>query len=160
MYRQGVSVLIVNDKNEILLVNLTSFEHHFFAIPGGGIDGEESLEDAVYREVKEEIGIRKELLQMIGKTANSTRFDFKTGPRVMHGVEYVGQERHFFLVKFLGQDSDIKLAEDEVRKYVWSSYEDMSKYLQFEGQLETTQEMLKELAPEIAVETEPVAAAA
>jgi 8-oxo-dGTP pyrophosphatase MutT (NUDIX family) len=148
MYRQGVSVLILNDKQEILLVNLTSFEHYFFAIPGGGIDGEESLEDTVYREVKEELGIDKELLQMVGRAENSSRFNFKTSPRVMHGVEYVGQERHFFLVKFLGQDSDIKLAEDEVRKYVWSNYQDLDKYLLFEGQLEITQQMLKELAPE------------
>lgn len=63
----------------------------------------------------------------------------------MHGVEYVGQERQFFLVKFLGSDSEIKLAEDEVRKYVWSSYEDLGKYLLFEGQLESTQTMLAEL---------------
>jgi hypothetical protein len=67
----------------------------------------------------------------------------------MHGVEYIGQERTFFLVKFLGENQDIKLAEDEVRKYIWADYDDLNKYLLFEGQLESTQEKLKELLYEV-----------
>jgi hypothetical protein len=48
-------------------------------------------------------------------------------------------------VKFSGSDKDIAIDEKEVRRYVWSSYDDLHKYLLFEGQLETTQEMIKEL---------------
>jgi ADP-ribose pyrophosphatase YjhB (NUDIX family) len=53
MYRKGVSALIVNENNEFLLVNLESFEEKYFAVPGGGIERGETLENAVYREMRE-----------------------------------------------------------------------------------------------------------
>lgn len=71
MFRKGVSALIINNKQEFLLVNLESFEPHFFAIPGGGLENNESLEDTVYREIEEETRINKksllDLLEMIMK---------------------------------------------------------------------------------------------
>ncbi|MDZ4205732.1 MAG: NUDIX hydrolase, partial [Patescibacteria group bacterium] len=67
MYRKGVSAIIINKKNELLLVNLESFEDKYFAIPGGGIESKESLEDAVYRELNEELGIKEKNLQIVGQ---------------------------------------------------------------------------------------------
>ena len=64
LFRKGVSALIINDKNEFLLVNLESFETRFFSIPGGGIEEKETLEDAAYREIKEELGIVKQSLEL------------------------------------------------------------------------------------------------
>lgn len=44
MYRKGVSSLIINSKQEFLLVNLQSFKEIYFAIPGGGLEeGEDEL---------------------------------------------------------------------------------------------------------------------
>ncbi len=67
----------------------------------------------------------------------------------MHGKTYIGQDRHYYLVKFHGNESDIKINTTEVRKYLWANYTDLSKYLLFEEQLETTQSLIKELCPEI-----------
>lgn len=53
MHRKGVSALIINQNQEFLLVNLNSFEDKYFAIPGGGQEDGESLEDTVYREILE-----------------------------------------------------------------------------------------------------------
>lgn len=36
MFRKGVSALIINKKQEFLLVNLQSFKTHFFATPEVG----------------------------------------------------------------------------------------------------------------------------
>ena len=47
MYRKGVSALIINKNKEFLLVNLESFREEFFAVPGGGIEQRETLENAV-----------------------------------------------------------------------------------------------------------------
>lgn len=146
MYRQGVSALIINNKNEVLLVNLTTFEEKYYAIPGGGLEDGEAPDEAIFREIKEELGIDRLLLKIISKSEKPTKFDFKSGSRIMHGKEYVGQERLFFLVKFLGSDSDIQLAKDEVRNYIWSSRENLSKYLLFESQHETTMTALEHLS--------------
>ena len=148
-YRKGISAIIINSQRKILLVNLTSFEHHFYAIPGGGIDEGETLEEAVYREIQEELGIDPEYLNIEKKATSSVKFDFKSGPLVRNGIKYKGQERRFFLVRFMGEDKDIHPNPEEVRKYTWSTYTDLRIYLLFAGQLQTTQEMIRELCPEI-----------
>ena len=51
MYRKGVSSLIINEKQEFLIVNLISFEEKYFAIPGGGSEINETLEETTYREI-------------------------------------------------------------------------------------------------------------
>ena len=77
-FRKGVSALIMNTNHEFLLVNLKSFETKFYAIPGGGKENEETLEDAVYREIKEELNISKESLSLVGFCKDSIKLMFKT----------------------------------------------------------------------------------
>ncbi len=149
MYREGVSTLIINKTNQILLVNLTSFEEQFYSIPGGGIEKGEDKIDAVYREIREEFGIDKKQLEIIDKSTTPVQFDFKTGPRIMHGAEYVGQERFFFLLKFIGEDNYIRIDESEVRKYLWADFSELDKYLLFEGQLDSVKKTLKSLLPKV-----------
>jgi len=148
MYRKGVSALIVNNKNEFLVVNLVSFEDKFFAIPGGGVEEGESLEDAVYREIQEELGILKESLEYLGKSKSPLIFKFKTIKMNRDGKEYEGSERYFFGFKFTGDDSKIKLQESEVSFYKWSSFLDLDKYLLFDDQLKETSEKILEIFPE------------
>ena len=147
LFRKGVSALIMNDKNEFLLVNLETFKTHFFAIPGGGLDGNESTEDAVYREIQEELGIARQSLELVGVCNESLKLLFKTKKLQRNGVEYDGSERYFFGFKFTGSDSEIKLQEDEIRSYKWVSYENLKGYLLFDDQLKDTQEKILELFP-------------
>lgn len=147
MYRKGVSAFILNQHNELLLVNLISFEEKYFAIPGGGVEEGESLEDAVYREIQEELGINKDSLELIGKGNTPLQFSFKA-PKIKEGVEYIGSERHFFCFKFTGDDGQIKLQEEEVRMFKWVSKDELNMYLLFERQLEDTLDKLIEIFPQ------------
>ncbi len=149
MYRKGVSALITNSKNEFLLVNLISFEEKYFAIPGGGVEDGESLEDAVYREIKEELGIDRSFLELIGASNESLKITFKTPKINKLGITYLGSERFFFAFKFTGSDNEIKLDEDEVRFYKWVSFPYLNKYLLFDNQLEDTVNKIKELFGEL-----------
>lgn len=144
MFRKGVSALIINSNQEFLLVNLQSFKTHFFAIPGGGLEDDESLEDAVYREVEEEIGIYKDSLEFIGESKQPVQFKFNLN---REGKEYEGSERYFFGFRFIGNDDEIKLQESEVRAYRWVSFEDLKDCLLFDNQLEETTEKIIELFP-------------
>lgn len=147
MYRKGVSALIINKNNEFLLVNLNSFEERFYAVLGGGVEEGESLEDAVYREVKEELGIDAKSLELVGKSENPLRYNFKT-PKIRNGIELVGSERYFFGFKFIGDESEIVLQEEEVRAYKWVSFDDLGKYLLFDDQLGETVEKIIEIFPQ------------
>ena len=143
MYRTGVSALIKNNKDEFLLVNLHSFEEKYFAIPGGGLDGGESLEDAVYREIKEELNIDEDQLNYIGKSDKPLRFDFKVIKFSRNGKEYKGSEKYFFGFEFLGDE--IVLPDNEVRNFKWVSFDDLDKYLLFDGQLGDTVGKIREI---------------
>lgn len=145
MYRKGVAALIVNKNLEFLLVNLISFEEKYFAIPGGGSDPNESLEDTVYREIKEELGIEKESLELVGKSENPLQFKFAEIKLCRSGIEYEGSEKNFFGFKFIGDDSEIKVQEDEVRSYKWVPFSELKNYLLFDKQLEDTEEKIREI---------------
>lgn len=147
MFRKGVSAIIINNKNEFLLVNLESFEDKYFAIPGGGVEQEETLEKAVYREIDEELGIKKKDLQIVGQSDIPLRFKFKVIKLNRDGVEYEGSERYFFGFKFIGDESGIKLQEGEIRFHKWVSYENLKDYLLFDNQLVETTEKILELFP-------------
>ena len=140
MYRKGVSALIINKNQEFLLVNLTGFEERYFTIPGGGIEEGESLEDAVYREINEELGISKELLESIGRSGEPLQTTFKEPKK-----QYTGSERYFFGFRFTGNDSDIVPQPEEVRRYKWAPINELDKYLLFDNQLADTMTKIKEI---------------
>jgi len=67
----GCGALIVNDKNETLLLKRTSKTRNragFWSKPGGGVEFGEKVEDAVKREIKEELGVEIELVKFLGFT--------------------------------------------------------------------------------------------
>jgi len=145
MYRKGVSALIINRNQEFLLVNLVSFEDKYFAIPGGGAEEGETLEDASYREIEEELGIEKKSLEYIGKGDTPLFFKFKEITMNRNGKEYEGSERHFFGFSFIGSNDEIRLQENEVRSYKWVPFNELGKYLLFDDQLEETSEKIREI---------------
>ena len=149
LFRKGVSALIINNKNEFLLVNLESFENHFFAIPGGGVERRETLKDAVYRELDEELGIKQKHLQTIGQSNNPVRFKFKVIKMNRDGIEYGGSERYFFGFRFIGSEKDITPNPREVRSCKWIKKNELKDYLLFDNQLEETLEKIKEIFPDL-----------
>ena len=62
--------VILNDKNEVLLLHLVGddiFGHRdLYETPGGGIKPNETLEESLLREIKEETGIETEIIKPIG----------------------------------------------------------------------------------------------
>ena len=145
MFRKGVSAIIINKKNEFLLVNLESFEDKYFAIPGGGVEQEETLKDAVYRELNEELGIKEKNLQIVGQSDIPVRFKFKVIKMNREGIEYEGSERYFFGFRFIGDEKMIIPNLGEVRSYRWIAYDKLKNYLLFDNQLQETLEKIKEI---------------
>jgi len=62
----GVGAVVINDKNQILLVQeRLKNNYSIYKIPGGMLDNASSLENSVIREVYEETGIKCKLLSLI-----------------------------------------------------------------------------------------------
>ena len=145
MFRKGVSALIINKKNEFLLVNLESFEDKYFSVPGGGVEQEETLEDAVYREIYEELSIEKKSLQFVGQSNIPIRFKFKAIKMIRDGKNYEGSERYFFGFRFVGTNNEIQPKKGEVRFCKWIPFVQLKDYLLIDEQLKDTQEKIKEI---------------
>ena len=145
MYRKGVCALIMNTKQELLVVNLEVFEERYFAVPGGGQDEGETLEYTVYRELKEELGIERNSLEPVGMSSTPIVFDFKSGPLSRDGIPYIGQEKYCFGFNFIGDENSIHPADGEVRSFKWVQLTELHKYLLFENELEGVVERVKEM---------------
>jgi len=65
----GVGAVIINDKSEILLLKrLKEPEKGCWTIPGGTVEFGETIEEAIIREIEEEIGVKIEIISLLGIT--------------------------------------------------------------------------------------------
>ena len=62
--RRAARVVLTNDQNEIALLNVSN--EGYYKLPGGGIEKNETKEEAAIREVEEETGYKIELNSEIG----------------------------------------------------------------------------------------------
>lgn len=105
LYRPNVAAILCRPDGMILVAERARFKGAW-QFPQGGVDEGESAEDALFREVEEEIGVRRELIT-IRSRRDGYRYAFPKG-RLKYGI-YGGQEQTYFLCLFHGSDQDIDL---------------------------------------------------
>lgn len=137
-YKQKSAAIIINENKEFLLVQLQTYTEGYWNFSGGGIDEGETKEQALKRELKEELGTDKFEILEESKVKNQYDWpDFVVAKRLRkEGKTYKGQIMNQFIAKFTGKDSNIKLQEEEIRKYKWVKHEDMQEHLIFPYQWE------------------------
>lgn len=149
IYRKGVFAIIINQENKFLLVQLNAYGDNEWNFVGGGREGDETSEENLYREIKEELGLDLTQFIMIGKSSHVYQYDFPEPILKDDGVTYDGQIKEQFVVRFIGKDSGIKIQEDEIRKYKWISVKDLQSHLVFNNQYERAMLVIQELMPEL-----------
>ena len=73
--RPTVKAVLFNEANEIALIG--NKVNDYFLLPGGGVDGDESVVDAILRECQEETGCKIEIQDALGKTEDFRLRDSK-----------------------------------------------------------------------------------
>jgi putative (di)nucleoside polyphosphate hydrolase len=84
--------------------------HGYWQMPQGGIDKGEDVRAAALRELQEEVGVAQHMVEVIAQSSRPIRYDLP--PELVGKVwkgKYRGQEQHWFLGRFLGEDADIDL---------------------------------------------------
>ena len=123
-YRPNVGIILVNARNEVFWGK--RIREHSWQFPQGGIKHGESPEQAMYRELFEEVGLKPEHVRIIGRTRGWLRYDV---PK--HWIKrewrntYRGQQQIWFLLRLVGRDSDVCLRASnhpEFDAWRWSYY--------------------------------------
>ena len=116
-YRPNVGIVLLNSRNEVFWGKRVG--QHSWQFPQGGIAHGESPEQAMYRELHEEVGLLPEHVPIIGRTRDWLRYDVpeeylrRQHATRIHRAAYRGQKQIWFLLRFVGVDSDIQLRATE-----------------------------------------------
>ena len=136
-YRQNVGLVIIN--NNLIFagfrIDVPENSKDGWQMPQGGIDENENILTAGYRELLEETGIKKENVKLIAQMPESIKYNFTEEiikkNKSTKWKNYIGQEQHWLVFNFIGNDTDINLKSteepQEFRKYEWKTSEFLEK---------------------------------
>lgn len=123
-YRPNVGIILCNAKNEVFWGK--RIREHSWQFPQGGIDKGESPEQAMYRELYEEIGLQPQQVRILGRTKNWLRYEVPTQwIKREWRSNYKGQKQIWFLLRLTGRDCDVSLrasGHPEFDAWRWSQY--------------------------------------
>lgn len=111
-YRPNVGIILVNQRNEVFWGK--RIREHAWQFPQGGIKRGETPEQAMFRELHEEVGLMPEHVRIIGRTRDWLRYEVPQNwvRREWRG-HYRGQKQIWFLLRLVGKDSDVSLRATE-----------------------------------------------
>ncbi len=118
-YRNGVGMMVFNDDKKIF-VGKRIDNQKAWQMPQGGINQNEDCLSAAKRELYEETGIQS--IRIIQKSKEKYTYDLPESllGKIWKG-KYRGQKQNWFLIKFLGPDSEINLNQEypEFNEWKW-----------------------------------------
>jgi len=106
-YRPNVGIIVGNSRGQVLWARRARLDGWQF--PQGGIEAEETSEQAAYRELHEEVGLQQSDVRLLACTEQWLRYDL---PRryLRHGSSFRGQKQRWYLFEMLAKDQCVNLA--------------------------------------------------
>jgi putative (di)nucleoside polyphosphate hydrolase len=132
-YRANVGIILTNQEGQLLWARRLGQESWQF--PQGGIRRNESHEEALFRELHEEIGLLPEDVEIIASTRGWLRYRL---PKrfIRHGSKplCIGQKQRWFMLRILCDDKQVRLdatEKPEFEEWRWVQYWDPLKEIVF-----------------------------
>ena len=146
-YRPNVGMIITNDVNQVFWGKRV--RQHAWQFPQGGIQHGETPEQAMYRELHEEVGLLPNHVKILGRTREWMRYEVPQNPNKRDNKNaYRGQKQIWFLLHLIGRDCDVCLrasAHPEFDAWRWNNYWlDINAVIEFKREVYTR--ALNELA--------------
>lgn len=115
-YRQGIGIVLKNRDGDIFIGKRKSSSSIGWQMPQGGIDEGETPEEALWRELFEEVGTRNAII--LKEMNDWLTYDIPE-PYCSRwwGGKYRGQAQKWFLLDFVGFDCDINLFSSKIPEF-------------------------------------------
>ena len=119
-YRPCVGVMLVNQEGAVFVGQRRDRDQDAWQMPQGGVDKGENPRDAALRELWEETGVVADLVELVAETEGWLPYDLPHDlvPKIWKG-RYRGQEQKWYLLRFLGQDSDVNIETEHPEFSEW-----------------------------------------
>ena len=128
--RIGVGAIVLNSENKIFVGKRVDNPIDKWQMPQGGVDKGENFISAMKRELKEETSIQNiKILKQIDQW-----FEYEL-PKNLLGIiwkgKFRGQKQKWFVVRFIGNESEINLKtkHPEFIEWKWIEVDDLTKVI-------------------------------
>ena len=116
--RTGVGVVVLNSKNEVFVAKRIDNPGDKWQMPQGGVDPGEKLVEAMKRELLEETNIKN--IKILKELDYWLQYEL---PDNLLGIiwkgKYRGQKQKWFVVRFIGDDSEININTKNAEFIEW-----------------------------------------
>jgi putative (di)nucleoside polyphosphate hydrolase len=123
-FRPNVGIILLNQRNQVFWGK--RIRTHSWQFPQGGIKHGESPEQAMFRELHEEVGLMPEHVRIIARTRDWLRYEVPSHfVRKEARGHYKGQKQIWFLLQLTGRDTDMNLrasSHPEFDAWRWHEY--------------------------------------
>ena len=123
-FRANVGIILTNDQRQVFWARRVGMDAWQF--PQGGIKKNESPKTAMYRELKEEIGLEPEHVELINSTDDWLRYWLpKRYIRQNKGPLCIGQKQIWYLLKLTADETYLDLSytsEPEFDSWKWVDF--------------------------------------
>jgi len=111
-YRANVGIILCNTDGQVFWAKRIG--QRSWQFPQGGIRPDESPEQAMFRELAEEVGLQSQHVEIVGRTEGWLRYRLpKRLIRRGHKPTCIGQKQVWFLLRLLGDEKDVRLDSSE-----------------------------------------------
>lgn len=123
-YRYGVGIILVNDNQQVFLAKRIGMLAWQF--PQGGMKEDETPLQTMFRELKEEIGLNPQDVEVLTSTRRWLRYRLPSH-LIRHYAKplCIGQKQKWFLLRLINKDASIDLKannDPEFDSWAWVSY--------------------------------------
>jgi putative (di)nucleoside polyphosphate hydrolase len=150
-FRPNVGIILVNSLGQVLWARRCGQDAWQF--PQGGINADETAEQAMYRELQEEIGLTPNDVEIMGVTRGWLRY--RLPKRMIRRHQFpicIGQKQKWFMLRMLSHDSAVKIDccdTPEFDGWRWVSYwYPVGQVVSFKR--EVYRKAMRELSPRLA----------
>ena len=117
-YRPNVGMMIINQKKEIFVGKRIDHPSNFWQMPQGGIDAQEIPSIAALREMEEEVGIKKNKVDLLTETKDWYYYSIPSDlAKTLWKGKYKGQRQKWFLLSFNNDSKLISLDQSDEQEF-------------------------------------------